>query len=180
MEPQQKKGDGLNALYFLCNIHATCISPFIRSGFGKNALGWNGVLAFTVLWYMACTEKFMGWYFVAWFVVLICRRIQTARILRRGELIHSRYSGYPWLAMKCPFVRTEYTAEVFVEPMGCFFAGALLCPLSPGMGGFVMLGFLSFILRAGIEGMITEKRMEQLQDAMIEQGWYAEELRKRG
>jgi hypothetical protein len=180
MEDQQKKGDGLGVLYFLCNIHATCISPFIRSGFGKNALGWNGLLAFTLLWYMACTEKGMGWYFAAWFVALIYRRIQTFRMLRRGELIHTRYSGHPWLALKCPFVRTEYTATVFVEPMLCFIAGVALAPLSPGMGGFVLFGFLSFIARAGIEGMITEKRMERMQDAMIEQAWYAEEMRKRG
>jgi hypothetical protein len=180
MENPQKKGDGLAVLYFLCNIHATCISPFIRSGFGKNALGWNGVLAFALLWYMACTEKGMGWYFAAWFIALILRRIQTFRMLRRGELIHTRYSGYPWLAMKCPFVRTEHTAQLFVEPMGCIVAGVLLAHLSPGMGGFVLFGFVSFIVRAGIEGIITEKRMERMQDAMIEQGWYAEEMRKRG
>jgi hypothetical protein len=180
MQTQRKKEDGLGVLYFLCNIHATCITPFIRSGFGKNALGWNGVLAFALLWYMACTEKGMGWYFAAWFVALIYRRLQTFRLLRRGELIHTRYAGYPWLAMKCPFVRSEHTAEVFVEPMGCLFVAVLLAHFSPGMGGFVLIGGAALFIRTGIEGMITDKRVEQMRDAAIEQAWYSEEYRKRG
>jgi hypothetical protein len=179
MEPQPKKDNSLDALYFFCNIHASCVSPFIRSGFGKNALGWNGVLAFCLLWYMACTEKGMNWYFAAWFIALIYRRIETFRMLGKGQVIHSRYSGYPWLAMKVPFVRSEQTAQVLIEPMMCLVGGVLLAPLSTGMGGFVLCGTVSLLVRTGIEALITEQRLDRMRDSMIEQAWYAEEFRKR-
>src|ERR1019366_6033226 len=50
-QPQanEKKGDPLGALYWLCVIHSNCIIVFLRRGFGREALGMRGLLALVLL-----------------------------------------------------------------------------------------------------------------------------------
>jgi len=171
--------DFLGVIYMACNVHATCIAVFLRRGFGKEALAWNGFLAFWLLILLGGGDVAFLYYFACWLVALIAQRIRTLAMLRKGVVIHTRYAGYPYWAMKVPFVRSEDTAMGFVEPAMCFIAGALLCPLSVNIGGFVMLGVITFMVRHGIDEEIDRKRLERLQDNAIETMWYAEQMRKR-
>jgi hypothetical protein len=167
--------DMFGAIYFFCNIHASAIANVIRRDFGREALGWNSFLAmFVILFlYAGTADKAMLALLGVWFVCQVMQRIRTYRLLRGGAIIHSRYAGYPYLAMKVPFVRSLATATGIIEPMMCLIAGTLLCTVSVNLGGFIMLGFVSFMVRNGIEKEIQRKRIERMRDAEIEQRWFS-------
>jgi len=169
----------LNVLYLLLSGHATCLTVFLRRGFGVEALGINGVMAFTmILLYAAATQDaFVAIFFWAWLVALIAQRIETYRLVRRGRIEHSRYDGWPSVAMLLPFVKTEFAAKNVIEPAICLFGGALLCPVSEALGGFVLLGFFSLALKRGLENQVNRMRVQRLRDAEIEQRQLAEWFR---
>ena len=81
---------------------------------------------------------------------------------------HSKYDGYPALALKLPFVRTEGSAKS-LEPVFCILAGAALCPWSEAVGAYVFLGFASLLVVRAFETQSTVNRVRAMQDAAIEQ-----------
>src|SRR5262249_21536970 len=92
-----QRGDALGLVYFLANVHATCLTVPIRRCFGREALGWYG---FPALLAMLCYASFSRSgavlaYIALWLAFLISRRIETFRLLKRGAVFHSRYAGFP-------------------------------------------------------------------------------------
>lgn len=172
--------DLTNWLYFFCHVHGTAMLPFLRHGSGSEAYALNGVLMFLVLLLLAIATKNPAcWlFFGAWFIAICRRRGQCNAARKRGEIIHSRYDGDPWLALKVPFVKRHKTAREFVEPMMCFISGALLCTFSIELGALVMAGFVTLMIKNAIEEEITCKRLERMRDASIENAWYAERFRQ--
>lgn len=170
-----KNEDSLGLVYFLSNIHASCIATLIRRDFGKDALGWNSFLGMFLIFlvYAATEDQVVLAYLGIWFFCQVVQRFRTYRLLRGGAVMHSRYAGYPYLAMQVPFVRSQETAMGIIEPMLCLIAGTMLCPVSVNLGGFIMCGFLSFMVRNGIESEIRRKRLEKMRDAELEQRWYS-------
>lgn len=171
--------DGIGLIHLAANVLATSIAVFIRRGFGKEALGLNSILAFVLLVALAASEGRGFLLFAAAFLVAqIWRRIETFRLIRRGVILHTRYAGYPHWAMKVPFVKTEHRAKELIEPLFCIVTGILLCPVSVGIGGYVVLCGFGFMVRYGIEDLVARKRVERMQDARIEHEWYSEQLRR--
>lgn len=172
----KKKEDWLGLIYWVTTLHAMCVLPFLRSGFGREALGVPGFLAFILLLSCALASPVCAGFFLTWLGMVIYRRVETFRLLRQGAQLHSRYAGYPSLALRVPFVRTVETATGFWEPALAFLGGLMLCPLAEGFGGFIMLAGFSLMVRNGIEGEITRKRIERMQDAKIEGEFYSSRL----
>ncbi len=169
--------DAMGLIWSFCNVYCTSIAVFIRKDFGQEALSSNSVYALLVLIFLAAQDPAFQIFLGLFFIAQVYRRIQTLLLLRRGVVWHSRYAGYPYLAMKCPFVRKEETAKGIIEPMMCFLAGVTLMPLSEPVGLYVFWASLSFLMRAGIEREIARKRKLQMQDAKIEHEWYSDDLR---
>ncbi|QDU45192.1 hypothetical protein Mal52_36830 [Symmachiella dynata] len=161
---------GVNLLYILAAGHATCLTVFMRHSFGTHALGRNGVVALLlILFYLCGTEDpTMLLFLWAWLAALIYQRFKTYRVWRSGAVWHSKYDGYPALAMKLPFVRTEGSAKS-LEPVFCILAGAALCPWSEAVGAYVFLGFASLLVVRAFETQSTVNRVRAMQDAAIEQ-----------
>ncbi len=139
--------------------------------------GGAGFLAFLGMAFVAAEDPAL-WYFMGvWFLSLAVLKSRSARAERRGGWVHSRYAGYPWVAMHMPFVRSEKTAAAFVEPMIVLVLGTLLCPLSVDLGGLILTSFASLMLKFGLEEEIDRKRMQQMRDAEMEMRYYAERYR---
>jgi hypothetical protein len=182
--PQQEsqgpsRGAVLGLVLLVANAHATCVTVFTRSHFGVEALGVPGVAALVLMLAYGCLrapEMFV--YLGCWLVALIIQRIGTFRLVRRGWRAHSRYAGYPALAMRLPWV-TERVAVTLIEPLLCVLAGAVIfCTVSEAVGEFVMLSFASLLFRQGIEQEITRKRVQKMRDAEIEQRYIADRFRE--
>lgn len=176
---QSANVDGFGLIYLAANVLATSVAVFIRRGFGKEALALNSLLAFVLLILLSASEgRAFLLFAVAFLFAQIWRRIETFRLIRRGVILHTRYPGYPYWAMKMPFVKTEHRAKELIEPVFCFIIGILLCPFSVGIGGYLVLCGIGFIVRYGIDDALARKRIERMQDATIEHQWYSDQIRR--
>ncbi len=176
---QSRDVDGIGLIHLAANVLATSVAVFIRRGFGKEALALNSILAFVLLIVLSASEE-QGFllFAVAFLFAQIWRRIETFRLIRRGVILHTRYAGYPYWAMKVPFVKTEHRAKELIEPLFCIVTGLLLCQVMVSIGGYVVLCGFGFMVRNVIEDLVARKRIERMQDARIEHEWYSEQLRR--
>lgn len=183
-DPQGQRGDGwnmqagVNLLHWLFNGQAACIAPFLRQGMGVNYPGADGLVGLVmILAYGSVTgDRWMLTYFWGWLIAIILRRIESFRLQRRGEVLHSRYTGTP-LVLKFRFIKRETTAKNIVEPMLCVVIGALLCPVSEALGQFVMLGAISLMGQRAIESQVNINRVRKMRDLEIEQRMLGEWFR---
>ena len=176
-QPQadQKKGDPLWLIYWIAVIHSNCIIPFLRTRFGREALGTRGLLALILLFLCLGVEPLMVWWIAAFLVAVIVQRIITWRAVRKGAVIHSQYAGTPLLT-HIPFFRKERDAMI-LEMILCFALGALLMGVSQFIGVFMMAGFVSLMVRTGIEDTVYNRRLDRMRDAQIEGRWYGDRAR---
>jgi uncharacterized membrane protein YqaE (UPF0057 family) len=176
---QAANPDILGLIYLAANVLATTVAVFIRRGFGREALALNSLIALILLYVLSASEGRAFLVFAGLFLLAqIWRRIETFRLLRRGAVLHSRYPGYPYWAMQIPFVKSESVAKELVEPVFCFIIGILLCPVSVGVGGYLVLCGFGFIVRHCIDDALARKRIERMRDATIEHQWYSDEMRR--
>lgn len=167
-------GESFNLIYFVADAHATALTPFIRTGFGINANGWNGfgAMVMLILWWCGDPEDpLMSAYFFAWIGALLYQKALTLKLLKSGKRIHSRFGGDPWLALKIPFIRKDTTARS-LEPLMCFVIGIALCPVSPALGALWIAGFLSLTVREVVDRVAIKARVQAMDDAEIEGRFY--------
>lgn len=168
----------VNLTYVIANTHSLCLTPFIRSSFGLRAMGLSGWFSFVLLVLIAAStpDRGMTVYFYAWIVVVSFQRMRTVSRNRRGQREHSRYGGWPWLAMLVPTINSEHKAKEF-EPFMCLAIGLTLMPLSPVVGGFVAAGMLSLGIVQGCHVEARRRTVLSMRDMEIEQNQLRERLR---
>ena len=89
---------------------------------------------------------------------------------------HSRYTGFPSLAIKIPGFRSEKQAKA-AECLLCLFVGVLLMPIDEGIGAFVAAGTFSLGFVEGVSREINRQRVQRMRDAQIEHQQLAERFR---
>lgn len=176
MQNQQPMGPGdkidirgtTNLLYTLALAHVTCISVFIRRGFGIEAIGINGVVAFIMLLVMWGQDPtgVMKLYFFAWILAMVVQRTISIRNRQKGVIEHSKYGGWPWMAMR--FAKREIIAKRVIEPILCVIAGLMVWQLSEVAGAFLMFGAMSMTIVQGMEWATDMMRVQRMRDATIE------------
>jgi hypothetical protein len=165
--------DSALLLALLATGHAVCFTPFLRKGFGVEAFRTRGVVGLVMILLFGGTQgaEAMFWFFGAWSLALAIQHSAAMRAERRGEHVHSQYQGTSLLAGKLWI--TDRAAKYAIEPVLCFVVGALLCPFSEALGGFVMLGFLSLMIQRAMEIQLWTNRARRMRDAAIEQRYLA-------
>jgi hypothetical protein len=161
----------VNLLYVLVSGHATCVTPFVRRNFGREALGRNGAVAFVILFlYMATYPRHLALqqFTFYWFVMLILQRLKTLYLVRRGRSSHSRYDGDPYLGFLLPFVK-EYKAAWIIEFLALMAVGIWLSNLDAPLGKLIIVSAVCLIVRTAIDEDIVRRRLHAMRDAEIEQ-----------
>jgi len=159
-----------NALLYAAQVHAACVWPFLRLGAGVEALRWQGPVAFVLLCLLAGASQSMLIYLAVWLVFVARQRIKA------DPAQHSRYTGYPVVAIRIPGFRTEKKAKV-AECMICLVAGIGLMPLDEAVGAFIAAGFFSLAIIEGIGREVNRMRVQRMRDARIENEMLAERFR---
>lgn len=170
---------GFNVFTLLVNGHATCVAVFLRCGMGVEYPGMDGVVAAALILLCAAGtgDQLLIDFFWLWLVALICQRAYTAKLVRQGWIEHSRYTGWPWAAMTCKWVKSEKKAKDMAEPLLCFGFGAALIPLSAVLGEFVMAGCASLLIQRTMQNQVNIVRLRRMRDAEIEQRQLADRFR---
>jgi hypothetical protein len=170
--------DSFNILLLFLTAHQRAVTLPFRIRYGAEALGFPGVWAaiLIVLWAGFSRDPLMWGWLGMWFLALAVRRLETMKLLRQGERLHSMYDGYPKAAMRFPGVRSETTAKMVVEPAMFFLTGFLFSfieadwGLPPrGFSMFFMTGGFTLPMLEGMRQMLLRKRVQSMTDARIEQ-----------
>lgn len=173
--------NSFNVIVMIANIHATCLLPFIRCNFGTNAPGLTacGSLLLILVVVSETQDQAMLAYLLLWLAALMYQRARTNWLVARGWQVHSRYWGWPWLAMLFLVKKSEDRAKN-LEPLLCFFIGGLLCSVSPNLGFLVLSGIVSLTITRGVYLEATKRRVTAMRDLQIEQKVFAEQVRNWG
>jgi hypothetical protein len=193
MQPQQQEkkwgmGDTFNALYAVAVLQSTAVTPFLRTNFGVEALGFPGIWAFVLLlaWAGLSGDPMMLGYLVAWLFAVACQRVRTARLVRQGWVAHSQYTGWPRLALRVPFVRKETTAKGVIEPLLCLALGVVLGAIAEAhqrpftLPAFFLVSSFCLAFREKVNREVERKRVQAMRDAQIDQQWLAEQFHRQG
>ena len=169
--PFQDIRDGFNVLAHLVNGYATGILPFIRRDFGSNYFGFNALIAVLVMILFGAMENSddMLRYIFVWLVFVAAQRLDAARAVRKGRIIHSHYGGDSFLAYKLAPKSRRKTVQMLIEPAICLIAGVLIIPYSPAVGKYLIIGCFAVLMHNGMSRVVMEQRVRQMHDAHIEQ-----------
>ncbi len=170
-EPFQDIRSGVNIFWHLVSGYATAIVPFIRKDFGTAFFGLNALAAVFVMLVFGAVENAddMLIYFFVWALFVLAHRLDASRNYRKGRIIHSQYVGDSWLASKLVSKARRKTVQMLIEPAICLIAGVLICPHSPGIGKFLILGAFAVLIFNGSQRVVMEDRVRKMHDAHIEQ-----------
>ena len=108
-------------------------------------------------------------YMFLWFFFVAVQRLDAAKAVRKGRIIHSGYGGDSWLAYKLSPKSRRKTIRMFIEPAICLIAGLLICPYSPSVGKYLIVGCFAMVMFNGTQRTVLEQRVRQMHDAHIEQ-----------
>jgi len=171
--------DTFHLLYLAVNGLATCISPLLRTNFGSQALGLNGVLALAilVLYVSAYPSPGMGRYFLCWVVALGLQRARSLWLRFRGRILHSRHDGDSWLTLVFPRIRFLHAR--LIEPVVALALGCYALPADPWLGRFLVWGTVGLLAQLCLDQHIYHQRIQQLHDAEIEQRAMVERFARR-
>jgi hypothetical protein len=170
-QPFQDIRTGFNLLAHLIDGYATAIVPFIRKDFGSAFFGVNALVAVLVMMVFGAMENddTMLRYMFLWLLFVTAHRLDAGRAARKGRIIHSRYTGDSWLANKLLPKAKRKTVQMLFEPAVCMIAGVIICPQSPGIGKFLILGTFAVLMFNGSQRALMQQRVRNMHDAHIEQ-----------
>eukprot|EP00456_Euglypha_rotunda_P018008 TRINITY_DN162_c0_g1_i29.p1 TRINITY_DN162_c0_g1~~TRINITY_DN162_c0_g1_i29.p1 ORF type:complete len:192 (-),score=51.23 TRINITY_DN162_c0_g1_i29:427-1002(-) len=182
MFQQQQQNDkpdmkgAFNIAYLVMNSHALTCTVFLRRDFGKEAIGMFGIVGLLmVLVYGGLMNSYaMYLYLLAFLLAVVGQRMQTFQNWRKGDIQHSRYNGYPAIALKL-FPKLKEMDAKGIEAFMCLGIGWLLTHVDPALGWYVMGGFFSILLSEGISAEIRKQRLQAMRDAEIENRQLASE-----
>src|SRR5262245_47265373 len=83
-----------NTVFLLLNGHASCLTPFLRKDFGKEAFTFSGIVAFILIlaWGSFANSAGMWLLLQLWLCAMLLQRIKGIQNRRRGLVVHSRYN----------------------------------------------------------------------------------------
>ena len=92
----------MNGVVFLISVYATSVEVFLRHSFGCRYLGWQAVVVIPVvmfhLAYSGDNHPGALTLFLTLYIVMgLLHRMSAFLAGWRGEIVHSRYNGYPLL-----------------------------------------------------------------------------------
>ncbi|QYO62488.1 hypothetical protein [Leptolyngbya sp. 7M] len=180
--PIQDAKKAANILVFLANAVASPVEVFLRTKFGSNYFGMPSVVALLLvpMWALFWPQESPAGICVFWLLFIAFQlraRIETFRMLARGEHVHTRYNGWPRLARI--FKRMpESRIKAGLEPLLVFAVGVLMMPLSQPLGSYLMVAAFALGMTHAVIDSVERARALEMNDAMIEQQALADRFRQ--
>lgn len=166
--------------YVVMSGFVTCVSPFFRKDFGKEAFTFSGMVAMVVVigWTSFANTPLMWAYFWFWLTLLLIHRLKGVQNRRNGYVVHSRYQGYPWLMLKLfPRIKDESNGRA-AEGFVCVMLGLGLFQFDPAFAAFLFFCGVCVLLIEGFNAEFRKKRLQAMHDANIEQQDLARDYRE--
>lgn len=178
--PFQEMRQQVNLLVALTQIISAPVEPWLRKAgsigeryFGFHlAMGLVAMLVLPALVFPTHDLRPVLAVLLATIFVLVCHRIKGAYLRRKGLIVHSRYSGTPFLP------GDEIKAKTVWEPFLVMLAGGAMCLLSPPLGAWMIAAGVCLGFAHGYQQDAENARLRAMRDARIEAEYYAGRFRK--
>jgi hypothetical protein len=179
LNPAKDYRQGVNLLYLVSAAWAITIYLPLRYGSGKEHAGLRGVLGllFPCVFMLFVPDPSVAWIWPVYLGGLMIQRFGHWRAYRRGELVQTRYQGYPWVASLLCRQHDESKAKTFTEPFLAVAIGVALCPFAEGLAVYYLFGSVAMFIKQFIENLSFQRQVDQLQDAMIENDYLMSQTR---
>ena len=173
---------GLNMGIFLTRALSAPVEVFLRKGFGCNYFGFPAMVGCFIvpLWTGFWPRSSPVPMLVFWAVYLVMQlnaRLGTWGAADRGEIVHSRYNGWPRLSRI--FKRSpENRIKCLYEPAMVLLAGLLFLRFSPPLGTYLIAAAFSLVFDHAVTEGVDRARAQELIDGLIEQQQLAARVRE--
>lgn len=161
--------ESVNLVVAAANVWATSITTFMRRCTGRDIPGFTGlcILVWIPIYFVITEEPAILWLWPAYLLAQLCQRFGQLRRFMRGIVLHSHYTGWPWLAMLCG-ARSEKQAKMMIEPMLSATFGCTLAFWHPYAGLYFVAGAgAMLIVSAAIEDR-DQRELQDMHNGMIE------------
>lgn len=180
--PFQDARKGASLIIGAAQVAAAPLEPILRKRFGSRYFGVPSALALVVvpMWmFFWPGESPVGiWALWILFVLMQLRaRLESARMMARGDVVHTRYNGWPRLA-KIFKRMDEQKIKAGLEPLVVFLAGIFLMKLSQPLGSYLMVAAFSLGLTHSVIESVERAKALELNDSFLEQQEMAERFRR--
>jgi len=171
--PIQDAQNAASLFVLAAQVMAAPVEVILRTRFGRR---YHGVPAFLGLlsvpmWMLFWPQEDYTPIFVFWGLVFLMQlraRIESLVMVAKGEIVHTRYNGYPRLARI--FKNTnEQKIKGNIEPVLVMIVGAALLAVSEPLGSFLIVSGLSLAIVAGVIESVERNRTLSMRDAWLEQ-----------
>lgn len=163
-------------------VVASPLEVILRKSFGSKYFGIPSAIALFAVpaWTLFWPDESPAGIWALWIVFVLMQlraRLESARMVAKGEVIHTRYNGWPRLA--AIFKRMpEQKIKAGLEPVVVFVAGALLMSVSQPLGSYLMVAAFSLGFNHGVIESVERAQALEMNDALIEQQAMAERFRQ--
>jgi hypothetical protein len=173
-----------NLVLWVIRVWALSLEMFLHRNLGVRYMGFQAGLAlllmslYSVFWPGYDLRAF-SWFMFLYLAMWIKARFENAAARRRGEVYHSRYTGWPSVVgPKAKF--SEITAKRYVEPGFILAFGLMLRELlgEQPLGTYLIMGAVCLFLSVQLGSVVEGVRQMDLSDAVIEQEFTAERFRE--
>lgn len=192
MRQQQQQPEGLfnpiedakrafSLLVFASQVLGHPVEVFLRTRFGSQYFGVAALVAFfTVPMWMVFfpTESPLGIsiFWVLYILMQLRARIESGRLKAKGEVIHSRYNGWPRLA-KAFKSMPESKIKAAIEPLAVFLTALAVMEGSVPLGSYLIAASFALAFNHALLDAVEKARVRELNDSLIEQQQLAERFR---
>ena len=180
--PIEDTQNAASILVLIAQSLAAPVEVFLRTRFGRRYFGVPAFLGFLAvpMWMLFWPREDATAIFVFWCLYILMQlraRIESMIMVARGDIIHTRYNGYPRLARI--FKKThEHKLKGGHEPALVVIVGAFMLSVSEPLGSFLMTsGFCLALVNSVIES-VERSRAMSMNDAWIEQQAQAARFRE--
>ncbi|MCC7390154.1 MAG: hypothetical protein IT431_15455 [Phycisphaerales bacterium] len=182
--PIQDAKQAANVMMFAAQALASPVEVILRTRFGSRYFGMASLVGlFAVpmwmLFWPGESPVGLTWFWLFYLVMQLRARVESLRMVMKGDIVHTRSNGCPRLARY--FKRTsERNIKGGVEPAAVFLAGALLSGVSPPLGSYLMTAAVCLWITHSAILAVERARAFDLHDSFLEQQDLVERYRAIG
>lgn len=172
----------MNLLMVVLHIYSTSIEVFLHRGMGARYLGLQAVF---VLFLVPLHTGFMrtkdpsltGLFLLAYLGACLGQRAFILARNRTGQVVHSRYNGYPWLlGAKSRFDELNWKGRA--EPLLILAGGLLFAVIDEGFGSYIMTAGGAMFFKNLLHQQLRSEELMDMQDSLVEQQQWAAQFRQ--
>jgi len=180
-QPLEDTKTALNVAMLAAQALSAPVEVFLRTRFGSRYFGVPAFLGFIAvpMWLLLWPgedPRPMTVFWAFYILMQLRARVESAAMVRKGDIVHTRYNGRPRLMSL--FRKTPELKLKAVEPWLVMLVGVFLMAVSEALGSYLIAAGFCLALVESTIAAAERARVFQMHDAFLEQQQTAERFRE--